>query len=187
MPKHHRKRRQPKRSLALPDLEQTKSAVLNSLTSKGGQRTYDHAINEFVDWYLWFPEINMGSEEPGALAAVYPNQASSEWNLRVIRVCGTAKLLFTVPGRRRRQRIDKGKFINYAVSLTVEEPFQVVRRPGARSDGAGHQLPLWIQSGRVRQVVQVAFQDNPSAGLSAFGLYGNKPCKPKDGASKCAR
>ena len=41
----------PKRSLALPDLEQTKSAVLNTLTSKSGQRTYDHAINEFVDWY----------------------------------------------------------------------------------------------------------------------------------------
>lgn len=34
MPKHRRKRRPPKRSLALPDLEQTKSAVLNSLTSK---------------------------------------------------------------------------------------------------------------------------------------------------------
>jgi hypothetical protein len=47
MPKHRRKRRPPKRSLALPGLEQTKSAVLNSLTSKSGQRTYDHAINEF--------------------------------------------------------------------------------------------------------------------------------------------
>ena len=51
MSKPRRKRRPPKRSLALPDLEQTKSAVLNSLTSKSGQRTYDHAINEFVDWY----------------------------------------------------------------------------------------------------------------------------------------
>ena len=49
MSKHRRKRNPPKRSLALPDLEQTKSAVLNSLTSKSGQRTYDHAINEFVD------------------------------------------------------------------------------------------------------------------------------------------
>lgn len=50
MAKHRRKRRPPKRSLTLPDLEQTKSAVLNNLTSKSGQRTYDHAINEFVDW-----------------------------------------------------------------------------------------------------------------------------------------
>ena len=51
MPKSRRKRKPPKRSLALPDLEQTKSAVLNSLTSKRGQRTYDHAINQFVDLY----------------------------------------------------------------------------------------------------------------------------------------
>jgi hypothetical protein len=55
MPKHRRKRRPPKRSLALPGLEQAKSAVLNSLTSKSRQRTYDHAINEFVDWYCSGP------------------------------------------------------------------------------------------------------------------------------------
>jgi hypothetical protein len=35
----------------LPDLEQAKAAVLNSLTSASGQRTYDHAIREFVAWY----------------------------------------------------------------------------------------------------------------------------------------
>ena len=57
MPKHRRKRKSPKRSLALPDLEQTKSAVLNSLTSKSGQRTYDHAINEFVYWYCSEPRL----------------------------------------------------------------------------------------------------------------------------------
>ena len=57
MPKHRRKRKPPKRSLALPDLEQTKSAVLNTLTSKSGQRTYDHAINEFVDWYCSEPRL----------------------------------------------------------------------------------------------------------------------------------
>jgi integrase len=37
--------------LALPDLEQSKAAVLNTLTSKGGQRSYDRAITDFVDWY----------------------------------------------------------------------------------------------------------------------------------------
>src|SRR3954447_12202906 len=57
MPTHRKKRGPPKRSLALPDLEQTKSAVLNSLTSKSGQRTYDHAINEFVDWYCLEPRL----------------------------------------------------------------------------------------------------------------------------------
>ncbi len=57
MPKSKRRKRPPKRVLALPDLEQTKSAVINSLTSKSGQRTYDHAITEFVDWYCSEPRL----------------------------------------------------------------------------------------------------------------------------------
>jgi hypothetical protein len=43
-----RKKRPPKRVLALPDLEHAKTAVLNSLTSASGPRTYGHAIREFV-------------------------------------------------------------------------------------------------------------------------------------------
>jgi hypothetical protein len=43
--------------LALPDLEQAKSAVLSSLTSRSGQRTYDHAIREFVAWYSSEPRL----------------------------------------------------------------------------------------------------------------------------------
>ncbi len=39
MPKSRKKRKTRKRVLALPDLEQAKSAVLNTLTSKSGQRT----------------------------------------------------------------------------------------------------------------------------------------------------
>ena len=51
MPKSKaRKKKTPKRVLALPDLEHAKSAVVNSLTSPSGQRTYDHAIREFVAW-----------------------------------------------------------------------------------------------------------------------------------------
>ena len=46
-----------KRVLALPDLEQAKTAVLNSLTSASGQRTYDHAIREFVAWYCSEPRL----------------------------------------------------------------------------------------------------------------------------------
>ncbi len=49
MPKSKsRKKKPPKRVLAQPDLEHVKTAVLNSLTSTSGQRTYDHAIREFV-------------------------------------------------------------------------------------------------------------------------------------------
>jgi hypothetical protein len=50
-----RKKKAPKRVLALPDLEHAKTAVLNSLTSVSGQRTYDHAIREFVAWYCSEP------------------------------------------------------------------------------------------------------------------------------------
>jgi len=57
MAKQKRRKKPPKRTLALPDLEQTKSAVLNTLTSKSGQRSYAHAIDEFVDWYCSEPRL----------------------------------------------------------------------------------------------------------------------------------
>jgi len=57
MAKPRKKKRQPKRLLALPDLEQSKAAVLNSLTSKSGQRTYDRAIKDFVNWYCSEPRL----------------------------------------------------------------------------------------------------------------------------------
>ena len=47
----------PQISLKLPDLEQSKSAVLNSLTSQSSQRSYDHAIREFIDWYCSEPRL----------------------------------------------------------------------------------------------------------------------------------
>jgi integrase len=52
-----RRKKSPKRVLALPDLEHAKTAVLNSLTSTSGQRTYDHAIREFVGWYCSEPRL----------------------------------------------------------------------------------------------------------------------------------
>src|SRR6188472_2327626 len=58
MPKpKSRKKKSLKRVLALPDLEHAKTAVLNSLTSVSGQRTYDHAITEFVAWYCSEPRL----------------------------------------------------------------------------------------------------------------------------------
>jgi hypothetical protein len=49
MAKSKTRKRTPKHVLKLPDLEQSKSAVLNSLTSRSPQRTYDHAIREFIE------------------------------------------------------------------------------------------------------------------------------------------
>ena len=52
-----KKKKPPKRVLALPDLEHVKTAVLNTLTSDSDQRTYDHAIREFVTWYCSEPRL----------------------------------------------------------------------------------------------------------------------------------
>jgi site-specific recombinase XerC len=41
----------------VPDLEQSKSAVLNSLTWESSQRSYDHAIRELIDWYCSEPRL----------------------------------------------------------------------------------------------------------------------------------
>jgi integrase len=57
MSKKRNKKRPPKRTLALPDLEQAKAAVLNTLTSKSGQRSYDRSITDFVDWYCSEPRL----------------------------------------------------------------------------------------------------------------------------------
>jgi integrase len=57
MSKPRSRKRSPKRVLALPDLEQSKTAVLNSLTSNSGQRTYAHAISDFVAWYCSEPRL----------------------------------------------------------------------------------------------------------------------------------
>ena len=44
--------------LRLPDLDQAKSAVLNSLSSIDAQRGYRHAIEEFVEWYCSEPRLS---------------------------------------------------------------------------------------------------------------------------------
>jgi hypothetical protein len=51
------RRRTLKHVLKLPDLEQSKSAVLNSLTSRSSQRSYDQAIREFIEWYCSEPRL----------------------------------------------------------------------------------------------------------------------------------
>ena len=52
-----KRKRVPKTVLKLPDLEQSKSAVLNSLTSTSSKRSYDHAIREFIDWNCSEPRL----------------------------------------------------------------------------------------------------------------------------------
>ena len=52
------KRQTPKTKLRLPDLDHSKSAVLNSLRSPESKRGYRHAIEEFIHWYCSEPRLS---------------------------------------------------------------------------------------------------------------------------------
>ena len=41
----------------LPELDQTKRSVLNSLTSLQSRRSYQHAMDEFIEWYCSEPSL----------------------------------------------------------------------------------------------------------------------------------
>jgi hypothetical protein len=50
------KSKRPKTKLGLPDLDHSKSAVLDSLRSPESKRGYRHAIDEFIQWYCSEPQ-----------------------------------------------------------------------------------------------------------------------------------
>jgi hypothetical protein len=41
----------------LPELDHTKRSVLNSLASLQSRRSYQHAMDEFIDWYCSEPRL----------------------------------------------------------------------------------------------------------------------------------
>jgi len=41
----------------IPELQQSKTAVLNTLASKHSRRSYDHAIDRFIAWYCSQPRL----------------------------------------------------------------------------------------------------------------------------------
>jgi hypothetical protein len=57
--------RRPKTKLGLPDLDHSKSAVLNSLRSPESKRGYRHAIDEFIQWYC-SGTLALDAEEAGS-------------------------------------------------------------------------------------------------------------------------
>jgi hypothetical protein len=121
MPKSQsRKKRSPRRVLALPDLEHAKTAVLNSLTSASGQRTYDHAIREFVGWYCSEPRLAFNrtdwASNPTSRDANRPRAAGS---VRPGRLMGSDR-------RGRARRLAAGLGLRY-----VDQPNSLKRsRPG---------------------------------------------------------
>jgi hypothetical protein len=70
--KHARSRKSsPKHSLNLPDLDQAKSAVLNSLPSKESQRGYRHSIDEFIAWYCSEPRLSFNKQLSPAIESIW--------------------------------------------------------------------------------------------------------------------
>jgi hypothetical protein len=52
------KTKKPKTKLGLPDLDHSKTAVLESLRSPESKRGYRHAIDEFIQWYCSEPRLS---------------------------------------------------------------------------------------------------------------------------------
>jgi site-specific recombinase XerC len=46
-------------SLTVPELEQSKTAVLNMLASSHSRRSYKHAIEKFIAWYCSEPRLGL--------------------------------------------------------------------------------------------------------------------------------
>lgn len=53
------KKRIPKTILKLPDLEHSKNAVLNRLSSVSSRRSDHHAIRDFINWYYSEPRLSL--------------------------------------------------------------------------------------------------------------------------------
>src|SRR3954451_17975654 len=51
-------RQNPRAKLGLPDLDHSRSAVLESLRSPESKRGYRHAFDEFIEWYCSEPRLS---------------------------------------------------------------------------------------------------------------------------------
>ena len=58
--KRKTKRRTPQNVLRLPDLDHSKTSVLQSLGSVASKRTYAFAINDFITWSCSEPRLAFG-------------------------------------------------------------------------------------------------------------------------------
>jgi site-specific recombinase XerD len=60
MPRKTRGNRPAESVLRLPDLDHSKTSVLQSLGSVASKRTYAYAINDFITWYCSEPRLALG-------------------------------------------------------------------------------------------------------------------------------
>src|SRR6516225_6229857 len=77
--------------LRLPDLDHSKSSVLNSLSSPGSRRAYGFAIDQFIGWYCSEPRLALNRavvlrfrlhlESLGLAAATINQRLAAAWAL----------------------------------------------------------------------------------------------------------
>src|ERR1700681_5044284 len=68
----------------LPELDQTKRSVLNSLASLQSRRSYQHGMDEFIDWYCSEPRLalNRGVVLRYSWGGTIITEAGNESNVR---------------------------------------------------------------------------------------------------------
>jgi hypothetical protein len=127
----------PTRVLALPDLEHAKTAVLNSLTSTSGQRTYEHAITEFVASYCSEPRLafNRTVVLRYRIQLEQRHYAPATINLRLAAIRRVAYADLDEPGRRNRERLQPARVVvvdgQCRVAIDGVEEIQVHHGAGA--------------------------------------------------------
>ena len=89
-------RERTRRLVSLPDLDQAKSAVLNTLSSADARRGYRHATDEFIEWYCSEPRLSF-NRAVVARYRMYLEDASSRPALSVSPLA--AAPLSNLPGR----------------------------------------------------------------------------------------
>jgi len=86
----HTNRKKSKRTdrPTLPELDQTKRSVLNSLTSLQSRRSYQHAMDEFIEWCCSEPRqaLNRGAVLRYRLQSKSKQLAAATINVRLAAV-----------------------------------------------------------------------------------------------------
>jgi len=87
----------------IPELEQSKTAVLNTLASTHSRRSYAHAIERFIAWYCSEPRLEFNRSvvvkyrsflERGSLAAqrsIFISPRFEGWRMNLPRPAGSVR------------------------------------------------------------------------------------------------
>src|ERR1043166_7227927 len=75
----------------LPDLEPSRSAVLNSLGSANSRRAYDYAIRKFLGWYCAEPRLGFNRSVVARYRSFLEQQRYSASTIN-LRLCAVRRL-----------------------------------------------------------------------------------------------